>query len=77
MTDFNIGQSITDNFNIIDIVRANDRSHLIDIFKYLEETLGKRIMFLDGAMGTMVQRLKLQESDFRGLTENMVTLFVK
>lgn len=23
-------------------------------------------MFLDGAMGTMVQRLKLQESDFRG-----------
>ncbi|KAM3581116.1 hypothetical protein VKS41_006555 [Umbelopsis sp. WA50703] len=38
----------------------------IDIFKYLEETLGKRIMFLDGAMGTMVQRLKLQESDFRG-----------
>ncbi|KAG2172229.1 hypothetical protein INT43_004770 [Umbelopsis isabellina] len=38
----------------------------IDIFKYLEETLGKRIMFLDGAMGTMVQRLKLQEEDFRG-----------
>lgn len=25
-------------------------------------------MFLDGAMGTMVQRLKLQESDFRGKT---------
>lgn len=24
-------------------------------------------MFLDGAMGTMVQRLKLQESDFRGI----------
>lgn len=23
-------------------------------------------MFLDGAMGTMVQLLKLQESDFRG-----------
>jgi 5-methyltetrahydrofolate--homocysteine methyltransferase len=23
-------------------------------------------MFLDGAMGTMVQRLKLEESDFRG-----------
>ncbi|KAI8093461.1 methionine synthase [Halteromyces radiatus] len=38
----------------------------IDVFAYLEETLGKRIMFLDGAMGTMVQRLKLQESDFRG-----------
>ena len=23
-------------------------------------------MFLDGAMGTMVQRLKLREADFRG-----------
>ncbi|CAO3623115.1 unnamed protein product [Cunninghamella blakesleeana] len=38
----------------------------IDVFAYLEDTLSKRIMFLDGAMGTMVQRLKLQESDFRG-----------
>lgn len=37
-----------------------------DTFEYLEKTLKERIMFLDGAMGTMVQRLRLQESDFRG-----------
>ncbi|GAA5795640.1 hypothetical protein HPULCUR_001002 [Helicostylum pulchrum] len=38
----------------------------VDTFEYLEKTLKERIMFLDGAMGTMVQRLRLQESDFRG-----------
>lgn len=39
---------------------------LSDVFAYLEKTLSERIMFLDGAMGTMVQRLKLEEADFRG-----------
>lgn len=43
----------------------------IDTFEYLEKTLKERIMFLDGAMGTMVQRLKLQESDFRGNNKTM------
>ncbi|KAK4513748.1 Protein phosphatase methylesterase 1 [Mucor velutinosus] len=38
----------------------------MDTFEYLEKTLKERIMFLDGAMGTMVQRLKLEESHFRG-----------
>lgn len=33
-----------------------------DIFKILEE----RILVLDGAMGTMIQRHKLQEADYRG-----------
>jgi 5-methyltetrahydrofolate--homocysteine methyltransferase len=28
--------------------------------------LGKRMMILDGAMGTMIQRYKLSEADFRG-----------
>ncbi|MGE8590518.1 MAG: homocysteine S-methyltransferase family protein, partial [Alcaligenes sp.] len=28
--------------------------------------LGQRIMILDGAMGTMIQRYKLGEADFRG-----------
>lgn len=37
-----------------------------DIFKYLEETVKKRIMYLDGAMGTMIQKLKLNEEHFRG-----------
>ena len=32
----------------------------------IEEILKKRIMFLDGAMGTMIQKYKLTEEDFRG-----------
>jgi 5-methyltetrahydrofolate--homocysteine methyltransferase len=32
----------------------------------LEAELHKRILILDGAMGTMVQRLSLDEADFRG-----------
>ena len=32
----------------------------------LHELLATRILILDGAMGTMIQRYKLQEADFRG-----------
>lgn len=32
----------------------------------LEDILSKRIMFFDGAMGTMIQRASLEEADFRG-----------
>jgi len=32
----------------------------------LEVAAGKKILILDGAMGTMIQRHKLQESDYRG-----------
>ena len=32
----------------------------------LNELLKERILFLDGAMGTMIQRYKLDEEDFRG-----------
>src|SRR5215210_1823890 len=32
----------------------------------LEELLLERIVILDGAMGTMVQRYKFQEADYRG-----------
>ena len=32
----------------------------------LKDELARRIMFLDGAMGTMIQKHKLTESDFRG-----------
>ena len=32
----------------------------------LEAALAKRILILDGAMGTMVQRRRLEEADFRG-----------
>ncbi len=32
----------------------------------LEHALKQRILILDGAMGTMIQRHKLEEADFRG-----------
>ncbi|QXD23938.1 methionine synthase [Opitutia bacterium ISCC 51] len=35
-------------------------------YQKLRELLGQRIAFLDGAMGTMIQRHKLSEEDFRG-----------
>jgi 5-methyltetrahydrofolate--homocysteine methyltransferase len=31
----------------------------------IREQLNKRILILDGAMGTMIQRYKLEEKDFR------------
>ena len=34
--------------------------------KLLRELLAKRILILDGAMGTMIQRYKLTEEDYRG-----------
>jgi hypothetical protein len=34
--------------------------------KALREAFDKRILVLDGAMGTMIQRLELQEDDYRG-----------
>ena len=36
------------------------------IEKRLRELLAERILLLDGAMGTMVQRYKLEEADYRG-----------
>ena len=37
-----------------------------DIHATLQNLLRERILILDGAMGTMIQRHKLQESDYRG-----------
>ncbi|KAJ1558793.1 hypothetical protein HK096_004077 [Nowakowskiella sp. JEL0078] len=37
-----------------------------ETLKYINETLKKRIMFIDGAMGTMIQRYRFTEEDFRG-----------
>ncbi len=36
------------------------------VLRDLTELLKSRIVFLDGAMGTMIQRYKLEEADFRG-----------
>src|SRR6185503_15497837 len=37
-----------------------------DVRHQLETLLAERILVLDGAMGTMIQRHKLAEADFRG-----------
>ncbi|MGH7886054.1 MAG: homocysteine S-methyltransferase family protein, partial [Thermodesulfobacteriota bacterium] len=37
-----------------------------DSYIAIERLLSERILFLDGAMGTMIQRYKLEEEDFRG-----------
>ncbi len=34
--------------------------------KTIQECLSERILIIDGAMGTMIQRYKLEEKDFRG-----------
>src|SRR5687768_12988389 len=34
--------------------------------KELKDILNQRIMIIDGAMGTMIQRYKLEEKDYRG-----------
>ncbi len=34
--------------------------------KHLRELLEQRILIIDGAMGTMIQRYKLEEADYRG-----------
>ncbi|KAJ3409078.1 methionine synthase [Chytriomyces confervae] len=36
------------------------------VLEYLQRTCKERIMFLDGAMGTMVQRFRFTEEQFRG-----------
>ncbi|KAI7837900.1 hypothetical protein COHA_008281, partial [Chlorella ohadii] len=37
-----------------------------EAFDQLEALMKERIIFIDGAMGTMIQRYKLEEEDFRG-----------
>ncbi|MGD9940611.1 MAG: methionine synthase [Clostridia bacterium] len=37
-----------------------------DRYRQLEQLLGERILILDGAMGTMIQRHKLDEAGYRG-----------
>ena len=37
-----------------------------ELERYLNETMTKRVMILDGAMGTTIQKYKFSEQDFRG-----------
>jgi 5-methyltetrahydrofolate--homocysteine methyltransferase len=39
---------------------------MIDPTNRLKEELGRRVLLLDSAMGTMIQRCRLTEDDFRG-----------
>ena len=34
--------------------------------KTIQQSLKERILIIDGAMGTMIQRHKLEEADYRG-----------
>jgi 5-methyltetrahydrofolate--homocysteine methyltransferase len=34
--------------------------------KTIQDVLKERILIIDGAMGTMIQRHKLEEKDYRG-----------
>jgi methionine synthase I (cobalamin-dependent) len=36
------------------------------IMKDIRQLLNERILIIDGAMGTMIQRHKLEEADYRG-----------
>ena len=38
----------------------------MDTDKTIREALQQRILIIDGAMGTMIQRHKLEEKDYRG-----------
>jgi len=46
--------------------KTNDGSHIPHPGSRLQQLLDQRILILDGAMGTMIQRYKLTEADFRG-----------
>ena len=50
----------------VDGLTAVDPVVATDTETRLRDLLGRRILILDGAMGTMIQRYKLQEADFRG-----------
>ena len=51
------------NFPITFLIGLNS---LINMRQSIKEILKNRILILDGAMGTMVQRYNLKEEDFRG-----------
>ena len=37
-----------------------------EAFEHLEALMREHILFIDGAMGTMIQRYRLGEQDYRG-----------
>ena len=49
---------------LIDFLKEQTMSH--NQTELLKKSLAERILILDGAMGTMIQKYKLTEADFRG-----------
>jgi len=56
----------TSNTSSLCAESANSLPKRSQRFTLLESQLKERILFLDGAMGTMIQQYELDESDFRG-----------
>ena len=48
------------------LLESNLQNPKSDSYRALEKISNERILFMDGAMGTMIQRYKLEEADFRG-----------
>jgi 5-methyltetrahydrofolate--homocysteine methyltransferase len=44
----------------------NDYQYFNKVNNKIEDIIKQRILILDGAMGTMIQKHKFQESDYRG-----------
>ncbi len=42
------------------------RSSRTERLDYLKDQLRKRVVILDGAMGTNIQKFRLEEKDYRG-----------
>jgi 5-methyltetrahydrofolate--homocysteine methyltransferase len=57
----------TPHFSIVLLVALFSFGYMHkNLFMSIQETLKKRILVIDGAMGTMIQRHKLTEADYRG-----------
>ncbi|MCA9433973.1 MAG: homocysteine S-methyltransferase family protein, partial [Candidatus Omnitrophica bacterium] len=50
----------------VDISRDTENQEGVRPSAPISEEIQRRVLVLDGAMGTMIQRHKLQEADFRG-----------
>ncbi len=48
---------------------------MTDQEKILRKLLAERILFMDGAMGTMIQQHKLSEEDYRGGSDGRFAKF--
>ena len=50
----------------LDFPRRMTRASRIERLDYLKDQLRKRVVILDGAMGTNIQKFRLEEEDYRG-----------